>query len=72
MIIHYSNECKEELTLIENFFNWVNLKTKNQEHEKEEFISFSKGKNCPILFEGDRILGIGFYGIVKYMESKKT
>lgn len=72
MIIHYTETCKEELELIEKFFTWINLTTKFKIYEKEDFISFSKGKNLPILSdEKDRILGIGFYGIVKYLENKR-
>ncbi|MEI8270940.1 MAG: hypothetical protein WCG45_06265 [bacterium] len=72
LIIHYSECCKKELELIQSFFNWIEIETKFKIYEEEEFISFSKGKNHPVLSdEKDRILGTGFYGIVRYMENKK-
>ena len=72
MIIHYSECCKKESDLIQSFFDWIKLEAKFKFYEKEEFISFSKGKNHPVLSDdGDRILGTGFYGIVRYMENKK-
>jgi hypothetical protein len=68
LTLYYCNECKSELNVISSFLQWQNIKVETCNSPKT--LEFTGGKFQPVLVENNKVLGVGFFGILKYLESR--